>query len=124
MASKTTKEKKEMKDSRRESKMAKELSIEEADSKGGALEKEFKKFREEMQSMFKDLDDSLGQKISKLDKKFSNMFLELKGELGTLKSDVQAVVSDVDSLTERMDEYDRSLEYQSASLTDLEKKYD
>lgn len=125
-AAAAAKEKKEIKETRRESKMSRELSVDEAeaDIKEGTLEKEFRKFREHMQGMFKDLEDSLGQRIGKLDKKFSNMFLELKTEIGSLKSDVQAAVADVDSLTDRMDEYEKSLEFQSESQTALEKKHD
>lgn len=50
--------------------MVKELNIEQADSKDGTLEKEFIKFKEKMQSMFKGLDGSLCQEISEMEKKF------------------------------------------------------
>ena len=82
---------------RRESKVTKESLTESYKPAAGAAckhsgtEEKFEKFQDEMRTLFKKLDDSIDQKINKLNEKFSNVYDELKAEIGTMKANIEYV---------------------------------
>lgn len=127
MSSKAAREKKEREAAsreRRESKIGKDTSMEAEHEPNVGLENEFRKFRDEMRGLIKELDDNICKKLGKLDSKFSNMFQDLKDEMGSMKSDVQAATSDIQSMSDKLDDYETSLEFQSQRISDLEKTQD
>ena len=50
----------------------------------------------------KKLDNSIDQKINKLNEKFSNVNNELKAEIGTMKANIEAHLSDKESINETL----------------------
>ena len=117
---------------RRESKAARELvkdtkglkePVVEAAGKSIGMEEKFDKFQVEMRALFKKLDDSIDKKIGKLEEKFTNVYEELKAEIGTLKADIQANTSDIETINETLGEYEKSIEFQANQISDVEETH-
>lgn len=113
---------------RRESKVTKEFLTEshkpaaEAACKHSGMEEKFEKFQDEMRTLFKKLDDSIDQKINKLNEKFSNVYDELKAEIGTMKANIEANMSDIESINETLGDHEKTLEFNANQLLESENK--
>ena len=108
---------------RRDSSITKKAVIEDAAAaKSGSLAGEFKRFEGQMNALFKKMESSIETKIDNLDTKFTTLFGELKTEIQGLKSEIQANTSDIESMTDRMSEFERSLQFQSLLVKDTDEK--
>ena len=122
---------------RRESKAARELSaakdapIKDIASPGATasgtaasgLEKHFTLFKEEIKVMFKTLDSSMDDKISKLETKFTGIFKELKDEVGNMKVNIEKNETDIVAINEKLEEYETSIEFNSSMIKDIDQKH-
>ena len=122
---------------RRESKAARELSaakdapIKDIASPGATasgtaasgLEKYFTLFKEEIKVMFKTLDSSMDDKISKLETKFTGIFKELKDEVGNMKVNIEKNETDIVAINEKFEEYETSIEFNSSMIKDIDQKH-
>ena len=122
---------------RRESKASRELSaakdapIKDIASPGATasgtaasgLEKHFTLFKEEIKVMFKTLDSSMDDKISKLETKFTGIFKELKDEVGNMKVNIEKNETDIVAINEKLEEYETSIEFNSSMIKDIDQKH-
>lgn len=118
-----TKDRKERRESRIATVSAELKSAKEPTGKSiEALDDKFEKFQTEMRGLFQKLDNSIEEKINRLDDKFTNRFEELKTEMGVLKSDIEGNTSDIRSLDKTLRKHEETIEFNASQIIESDQK--
>ena len=120
-------DKRETRETRRTSVAPKESAIlkeKDMTSPGGltpkGLEAQLDTFKEEIKSMFKQLDNSMDTKLEKLEAKFTGIFEDLKEEVNELRNNVEKNETDIVAITDKMGEYEASIEHNNSMIKESE----
>lgn len=93
---------------------------------GNAQNAEFKSFKEEMRKMIEDMNKNISksvgttvaEKIDALDKKFSNLFTEIKEDIQSIKTDVLQAKTDIESISKKVTDIEESVEYNAKMVVE------
>lgn len=80
------------------------------------------KFMEEMKDMFEKYDKKMSSRMKAMDEKFSNIFIELKEEIGGVKADLAEANTDIQDLKSQVDEMEKSMDFHSERVENIESK--
>lgn len=87
---------------------------------------EIRKMRDDLKLMLAEMDQRMSVRLKGIDEKFTNMFTEFKNELrqemGDLKVEMENTKLNMQKMTEKVDDIEKSVQFHSDKVTDLEKK--
>ena len=84
---------------------------------GRGADTDFAKFRDDMHSMFTQLDLKIGSRIQKIDDKFTSIFEEYRKDLEAIKQDVSLTRKDLTKVVTDVEEIEKCLEFQSEIIS-------
>ena len=99
-------------------------------NQGNTQNAEFNSFKEEMRNMLKEMNKTISNnvgttvtgKIDALDKKFSNMFMEIKDDIKSIKTDVLEAKSDIEAVAKKVSDIEDSIEYHAKTVVENDEK--
>lgn len=97
---------------------------------GNAQSVELHSLKEEMRSMLRDMNKTISTNVAKtvtdkidaLDKKFSDLFTEIKEDIKGVKTEVLKAKTDIETVSKKVTDIEDSLEYQGKTLVENDEK--
>ena len=90
---------------------------------GKVQDSDLNSFKEEMKSMMQKMNNTISTKFESLDTKFTGLFNDFKSEMSILRNEVRETKRDIERVSDKVGEIERSLEFQIKTVADNEEKH-